>query len=135
MNLPPVNSFVLPGRLKKALELARVLRDGGFRPDAIREFQQSDWQTWADKAKVKLPSETTRGMVYAMLAKLWEPLMNRSLQKGALRAAERFIKAELEVRQRSAEPTPTEAEQASIREAADTLAIVQRAIVDAEVNP
>jgi hypothetical protein len=60
--------------------------------------------------------------------------MNRPLQNGALRAAKRFIKAELEVRQRSAEPTPTDDEQASIREAVDALTIVQRAIVDAELR-
>ena len=62
--------------------------------------------------------------------------MNRPLQNAALRAAERFIKAELEVRQKSYGPNPLgEDELNDIREARNALTTVQRAIVDAELHP
>ena len=60
--------------------------------------------------------------------------MNLPLIKAALRASERFVKAELAVREASYLPEPDADGQAIIREADEALMIVQRAIVDLEVG-
>ena len=52
----------------------------------------------------------------------------------ACKSAERFIRAEIKVKEQSYLPDPTEAERADMEAAFETLAIVQRAIVIEETN-
>jgi len=59
----------------------------------------------------------------------------RSLQLSALKSAERFVLAEIAVREKSYLPDPTEAEQADLSEAVKTKQIIQNAIVDGEIQP
>jgi len=60
--------------------------------------------------------------------------MNMPLVSAALRVSERFIEAELKVRERSYGPTPTVDESYDIQECAEALHTVKRAIVDMEVG-
>ncbi len=59
----------------------------------------------------------------------------KSLQLSALKSAERFVLAELAVREKSYLPDPTEAEQRDLSEALEVKQIIQRAIVDGELQP
>ncbi len=59
----------------------------------------------------------------------------KSLQLSALKSAERFVLAELAVREKSYLPDPTEAEQRDISEALEVKQIIQRAIVSGEIEP
>ncbi len=59
----------------------------------------------------------------------------KSLQLIALKSAERFVIAELAVRENSYLPMPSAAEQRDISDAVEVKQIIQRAIVDGELQP
>ncbi len=59
----------------------------------------------------------------------------KSPQLLALKSAERFILAELATKEKSYLPNPTEAEQADLTAAMEVKQIVQRSIVDGELQP
>lgn len=60
--------FEIEGRADKAWKLARLLRARGYSFQDAAEFEDSQWETLADLAKLKkAPSERTKGMVVGFL--------------------------------------------------------------------